>query len=686
MSTEPKQNDRVRAVLLSVVVVLSVLGGVTAIAGQTVADGSLSDGVDDTDDDTDDAVDDTTDELDSDTTDDGTLSTDDEDLTNTTDDVTDADDDLTDDGLELSDDGDVVESDTGDSGTDDDPTAATESDVGATPAAAGTVDPISLLDDLSGALYSPGIVEALPTGTLGVLRLDDGVLASESSASSADGSSSGTDGGADPASVGITAGAAGQAPVATVGEGPATLNFTESEPGAFPDNGTARLTLEAGDGVAFDTDATSASATADGGNVSVASVGEETVTVQVSSTDENATTTLHLDGVRFESGSNASTVDATWSYGEESAATTVRPEYLAATGFGDDVPRGADGAGGGAFVYVEAPDDTRTEGFVAATDEVGIRIPDEHQADLSFDTSAELEVYTERGDCGLPVLSDPIEETHWVEENVILVELSCEIGQEEYLRVEGVGFNVSGADAAAPAEFASQLEVDYQPVNMTDQPTIDGGDPVEAHAPVVSAGSTTVETNVTNTTGDDAVTVSLEDDVGGLLGDGTRITVALQDSGVTFNESQTFDAIAVSGDTPGPTVVSANATAVVLEVDGPTQAGDEFRLQRAGGGNITFDVAPDASDAAIEVTTTPGAEDVTQVTGTVVGVDQQTCHSVLEAVAGEDDRIDNPELAGAVDRWRLGEDVPGTCGKTISNPQMAHIKDLWRSGGTVDNS
>ena len=51
------------------------------------------------------------------------------------------------------------------------------------------------------------------------------------------------------------------------------------------------------------------------------------------------------------------------------------------------------------------------------------------------------------------------------------------------------------------------------------------------------------------------------------------------------------------------------------------------------------------------------------------------CSSVPQAIAGEDDRVGNSELAYAVDLWREGDEVPGTCGETIDNAQISSLKD-----------
>ena len=193
-----------------------------------------------------------------------------------------------------------------------------------------------------------------------------------------------------------------------------------------------------------------------------------------------------------------------------------------------------------------------------------------------------------------------------------------------------------------------------------------------------------MEAGTTDSTGGGGVRVPIADDVGGLMGDDTRITLELEDGGVTFNESQDVEAVSVSGDTPPPSVVNVSGTTIVLETNGETDAGDEFRIQRSGGEALRFDAAPDANDTALRVTTTPGAENVTQVTGEVVTITE--CSSVPQAIAGEDDSVNNPELAYAVDLWREGDEVPGTCGETIDDAQISSLKDAWRTGETVNDA
>ncbi len=429
-------------------------------------------------------------------------------------------------------------------------------------------------------------------------------------------------GAAAPDSVGITAGATNQTAVASAGAGPATFEFSESEAGTFSTNGTATLGLPSGADVAFDPTNTSAVASADGATVSVTDVTPTTVTIDVASTDGNATTTVRVAGLRFESTGDAAAVDATWTFGTASAATAVEPERLEVTGLGADLARGADGTPAGTTgVFAQAPSAARTEGFVAASRNFAIRIPDGLRDDVAFDTTASLTVRTEGGDCGVPVVADPRQENYFLEDHQIIVELSCEIGRDEYLEVTGIAFNVSGADAVTPPEIEGQLAARYQPVDRTGSVTVDAGDPIRAHAPVVSTDDTTVEAGRTNVTGDGAATVSIADDVGALLGNGSHVTVELEDTGVTFNESQTVAAETVDGDATPPTVVSANATTVVLDVRETTDAGDEFRLQGAGGDGLRFDVAPGAGETAFRVTTSPGADAVTQVTDAAVVVD-----------------------------------------------------------------
>ena len=193
-----------------------------------------------------------------------------------------------------------------------------------------------------------------------------------------------------------------------------------------------------------------------------------------------------------------------------------------------------------------------------------------------------------------------------------------------------------------------------------------------------------MEADTTSSTGGGGVRVSVTDDVGGLMGNDTRITLELEGGGVTFDESQDVEAVSVSGDTPPPSVVNVSGTTIVLRTNGETDAGDEFRIQRSGGKALRFDAAPDANDTALRVTTTPGAENVTQVTEEIVTITE--CLSVPQAIAGEDDRVGNSELAYAVDLWREGDEVPGTCGETIDNAQISSLKDAWRTGETVNDS
>jgi hypothetical protein len=688
------------AVVLAAMLVVAMVGGATAVVGATDAGDSLTEDVDETLDETTDGTETTEDsdglESTENTTEsdaDDSTSVDDDDATidddETIDDVTDSTDNADDAVADTTDDAAETTGETEDTATDaaeDTATDAAEDVETAGDTVTDAADEVTdgdVIDRILTATIDAGDLASRFFGLQGRSGRTTQGLATQQQASASGSGSDSTGAGADPGAVGITAGATNQSAIASQGAGPATFDVTESEAGEFPESGTATLSLPDGSGVRFDPGNTSAAATADGGAATVIDVGETKVVLDVTSTDPNATTSLYLDGLRFESAPDAGAVDAVWRFGNTSATTAVEPERLRVSGLDEDVPRGAHGTPGGATdVYADALH-ARTEGFIEQDRVLAVRIPEALEDDVAFDSSADVTARTEDGDCGLPVVSDPIGEDVTVDDHQILVTVSCEIGHEEYIQISGVRFNVSGADATAPAEISAQLEARYDPVDRMDAVDVEAGNPIEAHAPIVSTGSTSVESNATDVTGDGNVSVSLSDDVGTLLGDGSRIAVELEDTGVTFNDSQSFAAETVSGNTSA-TVVSANATTVELEVDGPSEAGDELRIRGENGSAIRFDVAADANDTAFLVTTTPGAEDVTQRTDTVVAVGSTECQTVLRAIAGEDRKISNPELATAIDHWREGTEVPGTCGETVSNPQIAKIKDTWRTGGTVE--
>jgi len=666
MRNETTLIKRVRAVLVALAMVLSVVGGAAAVAGPSVADGSLQDDGTTTGEVSSDAAGDGTDEAEDSTE----TTVDGGDTTETVDDTTDA----------AEETAGTVEDTTETVDTVEDTTETVDDTVEDTTETVG--------DTVEGATDT---VEDTVDDTTGALDGDDGATDRQETASSTQeqtDSGGSAAAGADPASVGVTAGATNQAPIETAGEGPATLRLTEDETGAFPNEGTARLTLPADGGVTFDTANTSATATGDGASATVSDVSATAVTVQVEGTDPDATSSLSIEGVRFTVAPDANATDATWSFGNVSAATTVEPERLSFIGFGDDVPRGAAKVPEDETeLFVTVPDDARSSGFHEERDDIGVVIPDEYADDIAFDTSADLRVTSEGGDCGLPVLGDPRPEDYYLGEDYLVVEPSCTIEDDAYISVKGLRFNVSGADATEPAEFVADIDGAYDPVESTGKVWVEAGSPVEAHAPVVDAGGTTVNAGATNTTGDGAVRVSVADDIDRLMGESTRMTVELEDTGVTFNESQELEAASVSGDGPPPSVVSANGTTVVLEVDGETSAGDEFRLQRAGGGALRFDAAAGANDTALRVTTTPGAEDVTQVTDTVVAVGPAGCQSVVEAIDENGDRyISNTELLTAIGYWEDDAAVEGTCGETISNQQLLRFISAWENDEQVSAS
>jgi gas vesicle protein len=680
------------AVVLAAMLVVAMVGGATAVVGATDAGDSLTEDVDETLDETTDGTETSEDsdglESTENTTEsdaDDSTSVDDndatiDDVTDTTDDADDAVADTTDDAADTT----GEAEDTATDAAEDTATDAAEDVETAGDTVTDAADEVTdgdVIDRILTATIDAGDLASRFFGLQGRSGRTTQGLATQQQASASGSGSDSTGAGAAPGAVGITAGATNQSAIASQGAGPATFNVTESEAGEFPESGTATVSLPDGSGVRFDPGNTSAVATADGGAATVIDVGERKVVLDVTSTDPNATTSLYLDGLRFESAPDAGAVDAVWRFGNTSATTAVEPERLRVSGLDEDVPRGAHGTPGAATdVYADALH-ARTEGFIAQDRVLAVRIPEALEDDVAFDSSADVTARTEDGDCGLPVVSDPIGEDVTVDDHQILVTVSCEIGHEEYIQISGVRFNVSGADATAPAEISAQLEARYDPVDRIDAVDVGAGNPIEAHAPIVSTGSTSVESNATDVTGDRNVSVSLSDDVGTLLGDGSRIAVELEDTGVTFNDSQSFAAETVSGNTSA-TVVSANATTVELEVDGPSEAGDELRIRGENGSAIRFDVAADANDTAFLVTTTPGAEDVTQRTETVVTVD--SCESIPSAIdANDDGQIGDTEVLDANEYWRDDTEVPGTCGETIDDFEILDLIEMWRNDSEV---
>lgn len=720
MNEEIDRTERVRAVVLAVVMVISVVGGAATIAGQTVADGSLEDTTDDattsvesapdgtTEDGAgDETVDAATDGVSTETAD-GDTGVDGESTETSVDDATDTTNTDVDEttGTDVDDAADTVDdtTDGGDDGTTDtdaDVDDATEADVEGPVDETGDPDADRVTRVDTGELVDTTLRDSSGLGGVRLvevaerLGLDSNLLtrrttsaSTSSTAATRDDTSGSTGADADPDVVNITASAANQPPIYAAGQGPTALTLAEDDPGSFPDNGTATLRLPEDTSTAFDRANTSATASGDGASATVTGVTARQVTISVSSTDDSVNSSISVEGLRFTSGADAQSVDVVWSFGNVSDSTTVGPERMAALGFVVDAPRGARRAPErGTGLSIEPG--TRTEGFHGADEPIVISVPDRLRDEVAFDTSADVDVTTRGDDCDTVGPLPPLEEVeglgYTVNGTEIRIVPGCEIGHDENVFIQDVRFNLSGANASEPAEITAQLETTYEPVDATERASIAAGDPIDGHAPVVDVSTTMVEQSAEDTAGDGAVRISIADDIGGLMADSSRITIELTDTGVTFNESRTLEVASV-GDSPPPTVVSANATTLVLEVDGATAEGDEFRIQRSGGHPIRFDAAADASDTSLLVTTTPGAEDVTQTTGTVVSVPQQERLTVPRAIAGDDDRIDNPEIAEAIDLWRAGEEVPGTCDETISNPQISELKDTWRTAGTVNES
>jgi len=257
MGIESKGNGGIRAVVLSAIIVLAMVGGPTAVVGGTDTDDPLTDEVGETLNETSDDggttdLDDTDegDSTESDGDDDSSTADGDEDSTSTSD----SDDSTTDEVAESADD---VE-DTGGAVTDAAGDGTDEVTDGAT------------IDRVLTGTIDTGSLESRIVGVAGVYERSGSGAATQQTASTTDDGGSEVE--SDPGSVGITAGATNQPGIATQGEGPATFNFTESEPGAFPDSGTVRLRLPEEGGVTFDPGNTSAAATVDGGSGTVTDV------------------------------------------------------------------------------------------------------------------------------------------------------------------------------------------------------------------------------------------------------------------------------------------------------------------------------------------------------------------------------------------------------------------------------
>lgn len=65
-------------------------------------------------------------------------------------------------------------------------------------------------------------------------------------------------------------------------------------------------------------------------------------------------------------------------------------------------------------------------------------------------------------------------------------------------------------------------------------------------------------------------------------------------------------------------------------------------------------------------------------------VAQVPCDSVTGAIDDNDDgRIGDFEVLDAIELWRNGDTVPGTCGERIGDFQILDIIELWRDGSSV---
>ncbi|MCY4730341.1 PGF-pre-PGF domain-containing protein [Natronomonas gomsonensis] len=427
---------------------------------------------------------------------------------------------------------------------------------------------------------------------------------------------------AGPDSVGVTAGADEQPAIATPDAGPATLRFTEDEANGFPADGTATLALPEDGGVTFDTEASSVSVTATNATVSETTLSERKLSIAVD-TDDGVESEIAVDGLRFVATSDAAAVEATWSFGDATGATTVQPERMTAAGFGSVVPRGVDGGpdGGTGFSLQPDPQNARTNGFHERGEFVGVFIDEAYADRLTFDRSSvdDLEIRTS-SQCRRDNFAETTGTRNaYVQGNVLFFRVYCQLDHDDYLTVQNVRFNTTGATADESPDFDAALDVKYDPVNNTDSTrvTADGDDRLSVRSPTVEGATTSVERGTNATTGDQPVSVTVADEHGGLVADGSQLTVSLTGGdGVSFNDSQSVEVVSES-DSFTATVADVTPDSLVLDVDGDSSAGDSLTIQGANESGLTFDVGENASDANLTATTNAGGDDVTQSAGSV---------------------------------------------------------------------
>jgi len=440
-------------------------------------------------------------------------------------------------------------------------------------------------------------------------------------AASAVGSSGGSGGAATPDEVAVTAGAAGQAPVA--GDGTTGFRFEETAADDFESGGRATLTLPADRGVTIDTDASDVRVhSSDSVTVHEVTVFERRVIIELGATDDAREEYLEVEGLRFETAPDAEPAAATWALGDAGGTTTVTPERLPVAVESDVVRRGVDGEPSGGTTVDVVASDTRTDGHHEAGERMVLRVPDDARAHLAFDQGADPEVSIEGSDCEPGLLSGYDER---LGEYTFSFEVPCDVHHQD-IRVEGLRFDSDGAGADEDADASVRLTLEYAPTDRTGRPVATAADPVEVVAPTVAVADgtvTEVEAGATGAEGSDPVRVTVADDHGDLVAEGSDVVVSLRgDDGVTFDTSQDLAVETADGQSFDASVESVDERAVTLSVEGGSAAGESLTLRGADGGGVRFDAAADADGhhATITVTTNAGGDDVTQATDGGVSV------------------------------------------------------------------
>lgn len=432
---------------------------------------------------------------------------------------------------------------------------------------------------------------------------------------------------ATPQRVGVTAGAAGQAPIETADGGPASLRFAEDEPHGFPTDGTATLSLPESSGVTFDLEGSSVSVVGDNATVTGTELSEHELSINVDI--ENGTeSAIAVDGLRFVAEPEATAVDATWTFGDATGTTTIEPERMAVSGFESVLPRGADGTPENGTDFSLQPDqqDARTNGFHADGEFVGVFITEEYDDRISFDRSAmeDIEIQTSSR-CNRDALAETVGARNaYIQDGVFFFKVYCELNYDDYVLLRNLQFNVSGGTVEETLDFDTTIDVKYDPVNNTDSARVkaDGDDQLAVRSPTIETSTTAVESGGNATAGDEPMSVTVSDDHGGMVADGTRLTLSLTDGGVAFNASQRLD-VSSDSDSFTATVDKVSSDSIVLEVDGDSSAGDSVTIQGANGTGLLFDVGSEATDTDLRVTTNSGGDDVTQRAGSVEVIDSE---------------------------------------------------------------